>query len=167
VRRIEPAISIGHVPVTAGRASSISPLAVVEGPVRLGQRVVIEDHARVVCAEERGSIGILTLGDDVRIGRFASVTCADSVSLGNRVTLHDHAVVADTWGPASGPMPLNPPPGGRVVVGDDVSLGPGSVVCPGVTVGRGAVVGPAAVVVADVASGGRAGGSPAPAEPAT
>jgi maltose O-acetyltransferase len=47
-----------------------------------------------------------------------------------------------------------------VVIGDDVWIGAGAIVCPGVTIGEGSVVGAGAVVAADLPAGVVAAGNP-------
>jgi maltose O-acetyltransferase len=47
-----------------------------------------------------------------------------------------------------------------VVIGNDVWLGGGAIVCPGVTIGDRAVIGAGSVVVADVPAGAFAAGNP-------
>lgn len=51
--------------------------------------------------------------------------------------------------------------GGAVRVGDDVLVGAGAIVLPGVTIGDHAVIGAGAVVLGDVAPGSTVAGSPA------
>lgn len=48
-----------------------------------------------------------------------------------------------------------------IVIGDDVWIGMGAVITPGVTIGNGSIVGAGAVVVDDVPSGHMVGGVPA------
>ncbi len=48
----------------------------------------------------------------------------------------------------------------RSTIGDDVWLGAGSIVCPGVTIGAGTVIGAGSVVVKDVPAGVIAAGNP-------
>jgi maltose O-acetyltransferase len=48
-----------------------------------------------------------------------------------------------------------------VTIGEEVWIGGGAIILPGVTVGDGAIVGAGAVVTRDVAPGARVVGSPA------
>ncbi|MDP1532212.1 MAG: sugar O-acetyltransferase [Rubrivivax sp.] len=50
--------------------------------------------------------------------------------------------------------------GRPVVIGDDVWLGGGAIVCPGVTIGSGSVIGAGSVVTRDVPAGVFAAGNP-------
>ena len=47
-----------------------------------------------------------------------------------------------------------------ITIGDDVWLGGGAIVCPGVTIGEGAVIGAGSVVVRDIPAGVFAAGNP-------
>ena len=51
--------------------------------------------------------------------------------------------------------------GRPIILGDDVWIGGGALILPGVTVGAGAIVGAGAVVTRDVAPGARVAGNPA------
>jgi maltose O-acetyltransferase len=50
--------------------------------------------------------------------------------------------------------------GKPIVIGNDVWLGGGAIVCPGVTIGDGAVIGAGSIVVRDVPAGTFAAGNP-------
>ena len=50
--------------------------------------------------------------------------------------------------------------GAPIVIGDDVWIGGGAIVCPGVTIGNGAVIGAGSVVTRDVPAGVFAAGNP-------
>jgi acetyltransferase-like isoleucine patch superfamily enzyme len=101
----------------------------------------------------------LVVGDNVYIGMGCTIECdgviGSGVSIGNGVGLvgrRDHdfrtqglTVVASPW--------VGDPDGhdaGRIVIGDDVWLGFGSIVLSDVNVGRGAIVAAGTVVVSDV-----------------
>jgi maltose O-acetyltransferase len=51
--------------------------------------------------------------------------------------------------------------GRPVTIGDDVWIGGGAIVCPGVSIGDGAVIGAGAVVTRDIPAGVFAAGNPA------
>jgi maltose O-acetyltransferase len=50
--------------------------------------------------------------------------------------------------------------GKPIVIGDDVWLGGGAIICPGVTIGSGSVIGAGSVVVRDIPAGVFAAGNP-------
>lgn len=102
----------------------------------------------------------LSLGSSVDIGEFVVLRASGGLRIGDRVLIAAHAVVT-TRG-----HPDDPPRFGRVVdapivIEDDVWIGAGAVVLPGVTVGRGAIVGAGAVVTQDVLPLTVVGGVPA------
>jgi maltose O-acetyltransferase len=84
----------------------------------------------------------VTIGDDVAIGPYVQLlTATHPVEPGPR---------RDKW---EGSAPI--------VIGDNVWLGGGVVVCPGVTIGPDTVVGAGAVVTRDLPAGVVAAGNPA------
>jgi maltose O-acetyltransferase len=84
----------------------------------------------------------VTIGDDVAIGPYVQLlTATHPVEPGPR---------RDKW---EGSAPI--------VIGDNVWLGGGVIVCPGVTIGADTVVGAGAVVTGDLPAGVVAVGSPA------
>jgi acetyltransferase-like isoleucine patch superfamily enzyme len=131
------------------------------GPVRLGDRVHLNEGVRIVAAHG----GSVTLDDDahiqpgcyfiavksaIRVGKFAQIApnCA--------FYPYDHGVRAD--------RPLHDQPltsRGDIVVGDDAWLGYGVVVLSGTTIGAGAVIGAGSVVSGEIPPGAIAAGSPA------
>ena len=87
-------------------------------------------------------VATVTIGDDVQIGpNVQLLTPTHPVAAGPR---------RDTWEAAR-----------PIVVGDNVWLGGGAIVCPGVTIGANTVVGAGAVVVRDLPANVVAVGNPA------
>lgn len=92
---------------------------------------------------------MLEFGNDVDIGEFTVLRASGGMTIGNRVLIAAHAVLT-TRG-----HPERPPRFGEIVdapiaIGDDVWIGAGAVVLPGVTVGAGAIVAAGAVVTESV-----------------
>ncbi len=85
----------------------------------------------LIIVEELASRGLLTIGD--RVSFAPRVTLVTS-SHPNASRIRDFAPVRD----------------GPIVIEDDVWIGVGAVVLPGVRLGRGAVIGANAVVTSDV-----------------
>jgi maltose O-acetyltransferase len=86
----------------------------------------------------------------------ASITIGDRVSIGPRVQLvtalhpvDDHPARRAGWESAA-----------PIVIGDNVWLAAGVIVCPGVTIGDNAVIGAGSVVTRDVPPGVLAAGNP-------
>jgi acetyltransferase-like isoleucine patch superfamily enzyme len=104
----------------------------------------------------------LKIGADCTIGSRVILEFGESLSIGDRTTLGDGAVVLTTThqlGPRehrAGEVVRHP-----VVIGNDVVIGEDAIVLPGVTVGDGARVLPNSVVNGNVAPGITVSGVPA------
>jgi len=102
----------------------------------------------------------LELGDRVDIGEFTHIRAKGGVRIGSGVliaanvtiTSRGHRVELPRWG-----VTADAP----VAIEDDVWIGAGAIVLPGVTIGRGSVVAAGAVVAADVPPFTVVGGVPA------
>jgi maltose O-acetyltransferase len=84
----------------------------------------------------------ITIGDDVSIGPRAQLLTALH-------SMTDHEARRNRWETAK-----------PITIGDNVWLGGGVIVCPGVTIGDNAVVGAGAVVTRDVPEKTSAAGNP-------
>lgn len=118
------------------------------GHVRLRMPVVIYEPEK------------LELGDQVDIGEFTHIRANGGVRIGSRVliaahvtiTTREHPVALPRWG-----VTKDAP----IVIEDDVWIGAGAILLPGVTIGRGSVIAAGAVVTGDVPPFTVAGGVPA------
>lgn len=102
----------------------------------------------------------LTLGDHIDIGEYVHIRASGGVTIGHRVLIAAGAVITSRQHPAALPrygVTVDAP----VVVEDDVWIGAGAIILPGVTVGRGSIVGAGAVVTHTVAPYTIVGGVPA------
>jgi acetyltransferase-like isoleucine patch superfamily enzyme len=107
------------------------------------------------------------------LGDRCVVVARERVAVGARCRLADEVVLVDVvqgFDDVERPVRLQALRSAPVVVGDDVRIGPGAALLPGVTVGLGALVGAHAVVTSDVPAGAHVTGvpaaPPAPARPA-
>lgn len=107
------------------------------GRARLRMPVVINDPSR------------LELGDQVDIGEFTHIRANGGLRIGNRVLIAAHVTITTREHPLELPR-WSVTRDAPVVIEDDVWIGAGAVVLPGVTIGRGAVVAAGAVVTASV-----------------
>jgi galactoside O-acetyltransferase len=92
----------------------------------------------------------LHIGDNVDIGEFVMIRASGGMTLGNRVLIAAHAVLTTRAHPESLPRWGNVVDA-PITIEDDVWIGSGAIVLPGVTIGRGAIVAAGAVVTTDVA----------------
>ena len=118
------------------------------------------------------SVGlVLRVGRNVQINDYVHIAAVKDVSIGDRVLIASRVFIADhNHGRYSGPPPHDSPavaPNDRplssapVAIEDDVWLGEGVCVMPGVRIGRGAVIGAGSVVTHDVPAYSLAVGAPA------
>jgi len=91
-----------------------------------------------------GKNGRLEIGDRVSLNQGVCIHAERHVRIGNRVQVGDLARIHDTnfhWVRPGSEVRVEP-----VTIEDDVWIGVGAIVLPGVTIGRGSVIGSGAVV---------------------
>jgi galactoside O-acetyltransferase len=102
----------------------------------------------------------LSFGDQVDIGEFVVIRASGGVTIGNRVLVAAHAVISSRQHPTTLPR-WGVTEDAPIAIEDDVWIGAGAIVLPGVTIGRGAVIAAGAVVTANVPPLTMVGGVPA------
>ena len=102
----------------------------------------------------------LVLGSRIDIGEYVVIRASGGVTIGDRVLVAAHAVITSREHPVRLPR-FGVTEDAPIVIEDDVWIGAGAVVLPGVTLGRGSIVGAGAVVTADVEPFSIVGGVPA------
>jgi acetyltransferase-like isoleucine patch superfamily enzyme len=162
----------------------IHPSAVVDclGPATIPDTTVLEPNAVIYIGEsgrlKLGAMNILYPGATIRIDQGWLETGAE-VSFGPGchiyepragITIGDHCLIGGGvlmcgvnhgFAEQGVPMRKQQANAAPIVIGDDVWIGMGAIILPGVTVGKGAIVAAGAVVTADVAPGQVVGGVPA------
>lgn len=129
-----------------------------DGALRIGDDAWFRGiEARATLRVDAG--GILTIGDRALINSGASIQCSQRVEIGHDLRMAAFATITD-----SDMHEVRPGEGVRVRpvrLGNDVWIGHGAIVLPGVALGDGAVVGAGSVVTRDVDANTVVAGNPA------
>lgn len=132
---------------------------------KAGKHLVISDYVELFINPPKGKKAELIIGDNVSIGRFSSIGCANKVVIGDDVTLAPHVHITDQnhgYDDIDTPIwrqPVVCP--GPVVVGPETWLGYGVQVMPGVTIGKHCIIAAGSIVTKDIPDYSVAGGIPA------
>ncbi len=141
------------------RSDGRAPVLYTDGAaITIGPRLSVRGRTgRAELGTKRG--GTLTLGREVYINQGASVVASESIIIGDRVRIGDHAAIHDSdYHAVSAELPVRVKP---IVIEDDAWIGRGAIVMPGVRIGRGSVVAAGAVVTRSVPPRSLAAGVPA------
>ncbi|MDF2836060.1 MAG: hypothetical protein K0Q63_1700 [Paenibacillus sp.] len=150
------------------KASSAGRLSRIAGKLRLknkGELIIgrnVSFHAKPFPSSVSVSKGArLTIGDNVFFNYGLDIGCTSSITIGshtiigpmvNMIDTNFHPVDAQDHGTAK-----------PIVIGDNVWVGRGAVILPGVSIGSGAVVAAGSIVTRDIPPAVLAGGTPAKA----
>lgn len=141
-----------------------------KGRIKFGGNIVSADIGHAPGGLSRLTIARTseTLCGAIIVGRSdlncTSITSSVGVTIGDNVHFEPRVTILDSPGhPVDRRIPDIPENRTRasVVIEDDVWIGYGVTITPGVTLGKGAVVKPGSVVMWDVPSGAVVGGNPA------
>ncbi|MBD3235031.1 MAG: hypothetical protein GF315_15015 [candidate division Zixibacteria bacterium] len=132
------------------------PLILGYGSIYIGDRVKIAGNATLIASYKVNPDPTIEIGDDVYIGFRSIFSCAEKISIGNRVLMAQGVSIYD-----NNNHPLDPQARAKnepveienvapVRIEDDVWIGSNATILRGVTVGKGAVVATGAVVSKDV-----------------
>jgi maltose O-acetyltransferase len=104
----------------------------------------------------------ITLGDNVFMNMNCCILDITPVAIGNNVMFGPYVQLYSATHPLNPNIRSNGLEAGKdITIEDDVWVGGGAIICPGVHIGKGAVVGAGAVVVKDVPANTFVGGNPA------
>ncbi|MBB3364152.1 acetyltransferase-like isoleucine patch superfamily enzyme [Mitsuaria sp. BK045] len=139
--------------------------------IRLEGRLVALARNRIEAIDRHGSHRFtprLQIGDNVSMEYDCHIGCVNEVSIGARVLMASRVYISDHAHGGTTAQDLALPPNARpvvskgpVIIEDDVWLGEGVAVMPGVRIGRASVIGANAVVTRDIPPFSVAVGAPA------
>ncbi len=150
------------------RSRIISPLRIIGKQfIEIGSNVVIMHHARIEAvysyADDNFSPSI-RIGNGTDIQQRVHITCAESIVIGNNVSILPDVLITDINHPYTDV--LKPPKQCRlehssVTIGDETIVGMGARILPGVHIGKHCCIGTNAVVTKDIPDYSVAVGTPA------
>ena len=106
----------------------------------------------------------LTVGNNVRLGKYLILNCAAPIFIGNNVMIGPGVVITTLnhgYTDLTIPMRSNKEEIKPIVIEDDIWIGAHSIILPGVKIGKGAIIAAGAVVTRDVEQYSIVGGVPA------
>lgn len=126
------------------------------GDLILGDNVTLDGQCIIIFAARFAERPTLTIGDGTGIGHECRFTVGKAIRIGKDCRIASRVVIFDSNGHPADPearLAGAPPAEDEVrpvVIEDNVWIGMGAMIFPGVTVGEGSVVSAGAVVLADV-----------------
>lgn len=143
------------------------PLILGYGTLNLGDNVIIGGNVVFIVSYKVRSNPTIMIGDDVYIGYETLFSCADSISVGNKVRIAEGCRIFD-----NNNHPIDPVARAKnaiigeediapVIIEDGAWIGTRATILKGITVGRNAVVATEAVVTKDVPANTVVAGNPA------
>ncbi|MZH01949.1 MAG: acyltransferase [Nitrospinae bacterium] len=128
------------------------------GNIQLGKYVRLGIDSELETTDK----GMIEIGNDVRINRGCTLASHSGITIGDYSMLGEYVSIRDAnHGMEPGqPMRFQPHRTKPVHIGQDVWIGRGSCVLPGVTIGDGAVIGANSVVNRDVPAHTISAGAP-------
>jgi tetrahydrodipicolinate N-acetyltransferase len=138
-------------PTPASMHLGVGAEIVVSGTAQIlkGTRVFVSDGAR------------LSLGSRTYVNDCSTITCFEEISIGAGCSISWSTNILDTHIHEITVQGAKRPRSAPIRIGDDVWIGTGATVLPGVTIGDGAIIGAGSVVTSDVPAGALVGGNPA------
>ena len=141
--------------------------------IQLGRQMTCGTGCRFEVYADRSSGKVLTIGENVQINDYVHISAVHSVKIGNNVLLASRIYISDVLhgnyssdsaeeqSPPESIAKTRPLSYKEVVIEDNVWIGEGVCILPGVTVGRCSIIGANAVVTKSVPPYCIAAGNPA------
>jgi acetyltransferase-like isoleucine patch superfamily enzyme len=126
------------------------------GRIEVGDEVLVDGRCAFTFAARFSPCPTLTIGDYTSIAHNCSFTIADRISIGRGCMVAGDVVMFDSPGHAVDPVrrAMGLPPTANqvrpITIGDNVWIGRGAIICPGVTIGDNSVISAGSVVAHDV-----------------
>ncbi len=138
------------------------------GYATIGNDSSIMSNSVIECCPNAGLQPELIIGDNVSIGEYCHITCADRVVIGNGVLTGRFVLITDNGHGANLPEEMDIMPlkrktcsKGPIVIGNNVWIGDKATILPNVKIGDCAIIGANSVVTKDVPAFAVVGGNPA------
>jgi acetyltransferase-like isoleucine patch superfamily enzyme len=138
-----------------------------KGDIILGDNVTLGGRANIFFAARFSERPVLRIGDNTGIGHQCSFVVGKEISIGRHCRFASSIAVFDTSGHPSDPVArMNGEPPGMddvrpVIIGDNVWIGTGSAIYPGVVIGDNSIVSANSVVMNNVPANTVVAGNPA------
>lgn len=138
------------------------------GYATIGNDSSIMSNSVIECCPNADLQPELIIGDNVSIGEYCHITCADRVVIGNSVLTGRFVLITDNGHGANLPEEMDIMPlkrktcsKGPIVIGNNVWIGDKATILPNVKIGDCAIIGANSVVTKDVPAFAVVGGNPA------
>jgi carbonic anhydrase/acetyltransferase-like protein (isoleucine patch superfamily) len=138
-----------------------------KGDLIIGDNVSIDGKCAFFFAARYSDRPRLTIGDNTGIGHSCAFTVGKEISIGKHCRFGSSVAVFDAPGHPADPaarmagLPSTQNEVRPIVIGDNVWIGTGSIIFPGVTIGDGSIVAMGSVVMNNVPGNTMVAGNPA------
>jgi carbonic anhydrase/acetyltransferase-like protein (isoleucine patch superfamily) len=138
-----------------------------KGDIVIGDNVTVDGKCYFLFAARFSGAPTLTIGDNAGIGHGCQFTVGKRIAIGKYCRIGSSVVMFDSPGHPLDPgkrlagLPPAPEDVRPITIGNNVWIGSGAIIFPGVSIGDNSVVAPASLVMSDVSPDVVVAGSPA------
>ena len=153
-----------------GQGSLLAPEVKLYTPqyISVGNNSSIMSHCIIETYPANGHKPLLEIGDNVSLGEYSHITCANKVTIGNGVLTGRFVLITDNSHGNNtkeiadiAPLAREIHSNGPVHIGENVWIGDKATILPNVTIGKGCIIAANAVVTKDIPEYSVAAGVPA------